>query len=136
MLPARNAKVLRRGSNEAPPDGDMNDSDQSAGDGNLMVPLWTPSPSGDGAAAGLGRRRRQKRERAPVVLARATIPSAIVLAVLLPAMGIGWFLLPGDAPLKVGEAPMAIGLAASGPVFALAAAILMRFVAKRLHARP
>src|SRR5687767_6708069 len=49
-----------------------------------------------------------------VAMARATIPTVLMLLFLLPALGIGWLMLPGDAPLKIGRPALAGGLIGFG----------------------
>jgi hypothetical protein len=92
---------------------------------------WGPPPPGTTpvvrAATGRGRTARRS-----VVMARATIPSALVMLLLLPALGVGWFLLPGDAPLKLGGPALAMGLIVLGLGFGVGAALLMRHVSHEM----
>ena len=95
-----------------------------------MIDMDWSSPA---AGAGLAPRRAARQgggARRSVAMARATVPSALVMLVLLPALGVGWFLLPGDAPLKVGGPGLAVGLMVAGVCFGALGALLMRHVAR------
>jgi hypothetical protein len=80
--------------------------------------------------------RHGRGARTSLAMARATIPSALVMLALLPALGVGWFLLPGDAPLKIGGPGLPVALMAAGLCFGVGAALLMRHVAVQLARRP
>ncbi len=94
-----------------------------------------PMSAADWQAVPAVRRRpdRSRRGCSGMGLARTTIPIALVLAVMLPLLGIGWFLLPESAPLKVGRPRLAMALIGFGLFCGLAAALLMRSVARRVQ---
>lgn len=82
--------------------------------------------------AGAARRSvRRPSVRGGVEVARATIPTCLVLAALLPTLGGVWFALPTTSSLKVGEAPLAVAMICGGLGAAVAAVILMAHVARR-----
>ncbi len=94
-------------------------------------------PPNDGLASLAAARPLPRGGRPPaplsplMTLQRTTIPIALAMAACLPLLGFGWFLLPGDAPLKVGSAALAVGAIALGLIFAVAAAGMMWQVARR-----
>ena len=113
------------------------------GDGNSVhlrsasiewgMPDRPPAPTARPSAPAGARSRRA--EAPGVAAARTTIPTCIVLGLLLPVLGIVAFALPETSALKPTGNALPIGLLVLGVGAAVAAAVLMAHVARHA-ARP
>ena len=112
--------------------GDLSGTPDPAGD-----PELSQAEPGDDPGLVLPSSARQKPPGEPghVRIARTTIPIGLSLGVLLPLLGVGWFLLPRSAALKLGGAWLAFMLMTFGLLFLLAAWALMWSVSRHYQAR-
>lgn len=83
--------------------------------GDALPPMMSPTPV----------RRAPVVERSGMSSVRATIPTCLVLMVLLPVFAVYWRMLPPADPLKVGGHEVPYFLIGGGALFAVLAAVLM-----------